>query len=137
RTPTGSMCSNMAGSSGRGSRVASRTKPERGICRAGPSSSRYSASVKAISPPGVDENDGDAARDDESDPGEREPVRQRTEDHQSRQHRPNREAIEEGRYRRGPAEPIGEQDARMAESDEQARKGEKGEMPAGRRPPAL
>src|SRR6185437_486317 len=65
----------------------------------------------------VDENDGDAAQDDESDPGEREPVRQRTEDHQSRQHRPNREAIEEGRYRRGPAEPIGEQDARMAESD--------------------
>src|SRR6185437_7725491 len=59
----------------------------------------------------VDENDGDAAQDDEGDPGEREPVRQRTEDHQSRQHSPNREAIEEGRYRRGPAEPIGEQDA--------------------------
>ena len=75
--------------------------------------------------------------DDERDPYKRKSVRQDAEDEKTRQHRPKREAIEEGRDRGCPAEPIGEQEPDMPEGDKQAGEAEKGEMPGRRRPPAF
>ena len=117
-------------------------KRERGIFSAAwRPERRHSASVKAISSPRprdlVDEDDGDAARDDEGDPDKGERVRQGAEDEHARQHGPRREAIVERRDSGCAAEPIGEQKPDVPEGDEEARQAEKGEMLAGWRAPAL
>ena len=84
----------------------------------------------------VKQHNGDAAAGYESDPGERESVRQRAEDENAREHAPEGEAVEEGRDCSGSAEPIGQQKPDVPQGDEQTGEAEKSEMPARRRPPA-